>query len=57
MNIDIQTAISEGKNAREIKEIAINKNSIFTLREYGVELIKEGITTISELKRTTDDIS
>ena len=35
----------------EIENIAVNKNNMLTLRGYGLELIKEGLTTFSELER------
>jgi len=51
VNRDIQIAIAEKKPLKEIENIAINKNNMLTLRKYGVELIKEGLTTFSELER------
>ena len=47
----IQTAISEGKTDREVEQIAVNQNNMLTLTQYGVELVKEHLTTTSELIR------
>ena len=47
----IQTAISEGKTDREVEQIAVNENNMLTLTAYGVELVKEHLTTTSELTR------
>ena len=47
----IQNAISQGKTDREVEEIAVNENSMLTLTQYGVELVKEHLTTTSELIR------
>ena len=51
VNRDIQIAIAEKKPLEEIENIAVNKNNMLTLRKYGLELIKEGLTTFSELER------
>ena len=51
VNRDIQIAIAEKKPLQEIENIAVNKNNMLTLRKYGLELIKEGLTTFSELER------
>ena len=51
VNRDIQIAISEKKPLKEIEDIAVNKNNMLTLRKYGLELIKEGLTTFAELER------
>ena len=51
INRDIQIAIAEKKSIEEIENIAVNKNNMLTLRKYGLELIKEGLTTFSELER------
>ena len=51
VNRDIQIAIAEKKSIEEIENIAVNKNNMLTLRKYGLELIKEGLTTFSELER------
>ena len=51
VNRDIQIAIAEKKPLKEIENIAVNKNNMLTLRKYGLELIKEGLTTFSELER------
>ena len=47
----IQAAISDGKTDREVEKIAVNENSMLTLTEYGIELVKENLTTISEVIR------
>ena len=47
----IQTAISNGKTDREVEQIAVNENSMLTLTQYGVELVKQHLTTTSELIR------
>ena len=48
---NIQNAIASGKADREIEELAVNENSMLTLTQYGVELVKEHLTTISEVSR------
>ena len=50
VNRDIQIAISEKKPPEEIENIAVN-NNMLTLRKYSLELIKDGLTTFSELER------
>ena len=47
----IQNAIASGKSDREVEELAVNENSMLTLTQYGVELVKEHLTTISEVIR------
>ena len=47
----IQSAISEGKTDREVEQIAVNENNMLTLTSYGVELVKEHLTTTAELTR------
>ena len=47
----IQEAISNGYTDREIEKIAIEANSMLTLAQYGVELVKENLTTLSEVVR------
>ena len=47
----IQNAIANGKTDNEIEDIAVNKNSMLTLTQYGVELVKEHLTTTSEVIR------
>ena len=51
LNRKIQNAIAEGKSTREVENLAINENSMLTLSQYGVELVKEHLTTISEVVR------
>lgn len=50
VNRDIQTAIVEGKSINSIEDIAIN-NNMLTLKEYGLELVKRGLTTYFEIER------
>ena len=47
----IQNAIANGKTDKEIEDIAVNKNSMLTLTQYGVELVKDHLTTTSEIIR------
>ncbi len=49
--LKIQNAIAEGKTTREVENLAVKENSMLTLTQYGVELVKEQLTTISEIKR------
>jgi len=47
----IHAAISDGKTDREVEQIAVNQNNMLTLTQYGVELVKDHLTTITELTR------
>ena len=47
----IQNGISQGLTDREIENLAVNENSMLTLSQYGVELVKDHLTTISEVIR------
>ncbi len=47
----IQNAISKGLTDREIENLAVNDNSMLTLSQYGVELVKDHLTTLSEVIR------
>ncbi len=47
----IQSAISKGLTDREIENLAVTENSMYTLTQYGVELVKDNLTTLSEVKR------
>ena len=47
----IQNGISQGLSDREIENLAVNENSMLTLSQYGVELVKDHLTTISEVIR------
>ena len=47
----IQNAISKGLTDKEVEQLAVNENSMLTLSQYGVELVKENLTTISEVIR------
>ena len=51
MNRKIQNAIAEGKTTREVESLAVKENSMLTLTQYGVELVKEQLTTIAEIVR------
>ena len=53
----IQNAITNGMTNREVEEIAVNENSMLTLTQYGVELVKEHLTTISELLEFVNQIT
>ena len=47
----IQNAISKGFTDREIENLAVTENSMYTLTQYGVELVKDHLTTLSEVIR------
>ncbi len=47
----IQNAISKGLTDRELEKLAVEENSMLTLTQYGVELVKENLTTLSEVVR------
>ena len=51
MDRKIQNAIADGKSTREVENLAVQENSMLTLSQYGVELVKEQLTTISEVVR------
>lgn len=46
---DIRTMISKGATTEEIKEFAINNLGMLTLKQSGLKLVEEGITTVEEL--------
>jgi type IV pilus assembly protein PilB len=48
---NVQNAIASGKSDREIEDLAVKENSMLTLTQYGVELVKEHLTTLSEVSR------
>jgi len=50
----IQNAIADGKSTREVESLAVNENSMLTLTQYGVELVKEQLTTLSEVVRVCE---
>ena len=52
----IQNAIAEGRSTREVENLAVKENSMLTLTQYGVELVKKHLTTISELVRVCSQI-
>ena len=47
----VQTAISKGFTDKEVEQLAVNENSMLTLRQYGLELVKGHLTTLSEVIR------
>ena len=47
----IQNAISKGLTDREVEKLAVEENSMLTLTQYGLELVKENLTTLSEVVR------
>ena len=47
----IQNAISKGLTDKELEKLAVEENSMLTLTQYGVELVKENLTTLSEVVR------
>ena len=47
----IQNAISKDLTDREIENLAVNENAMLTLTQYGVELVKDHLTTLSEVIR------
>ena len=47
----IKKAISEGKSEEQIEHIAINENNMLSLNQYGLELVKDHLTTLSEVMR------
>ena len=49
--IQTQVGYSQGLTDKEIEQLAVNENSMYTLSQYGVELVKEQLTTISEVIR------
>ncbi len=51
INRPIQNAISSNKTDKEIEEMAVESNNMLTLMKYGVELIKQQLTTVAELAR------
>ncbi|KGG12518.1 MULTISPECIES: GspE/PulE family protein [Prochlorococcus] len=51
INRRIQNAISANKTEKEIEELAVDSNNMLTLKQYGVELVKKQLTTLSELER------
>tara|TARA_Y100001970_G_C14255367_1_gene874934 strand:- start:2375 stop:4030 length:1656 start_codon:yes stop_codon:yes gene_type:complete len=51
MSRNIQEAVTKGKTEREIEELAVERNSMLTLSQYAVELVKENLTTLAEINR------
>ena len=41
----------EGKSEEQIEHIAINENNMLSLNQYGLELVKDHLTTLSEVMR------
>ena len=48
---NIQNAISKGLTDRELEKLAVEENSMLTLTDYGLELVKENLTTLAEVAR------
>ena len=48
---DIRKLISAGATSEEIEEYAVEQQNMRTLKEYGTEMVLEGITTIEELHK------
>lgn len=46
---DVRTMISKGADTEEIKEYAIHSLGMKTLKQSGLELVEQGITTVEEL--------
>ena len=51
LSIKVQNAISQDLTDRELEKLAVEENSMLTLTQYGVELVKENLTTLSEVVR------
>ena len=47
----IQKALTDGKTTREVENLAVQENTMLTLTQYGIELVKDHLTTIDEVKR------
>ena len=47
----IKKAITEGNSEEQIEQIAINENNMLSLKQYGLELVKDHLTTLSEVMR------
>ena len=47
----VQNGISKGLTDRELEKLAVEENSMLTLTDYGLELVKENLTTLSEVVR------
>ena len=50
INSSIRESIKQNKSTHEIEQIAV-QSGMLTLKRYGVELIREQLTTISELQK------
>ena len=50
INSNIRESIKQRKTTHEIEQEAI-RSGMLTLKQYGVELIREQLTTISELQK------
>ena len=53
INKKIQDGISANKSDREIESSAVQENGMLTLKSYAIELVKMGLTTLSELKKVS----
>ena len=47
----ITNAISDGMTTKEVEQLAVEQNSMLTLRQYGLELVMDNLTTIAEVRR------
>ncbi len=54
MNRRISDAIKQNKSSQEIEDIAV-EDGMITLKAYAVDLIKNQLTTVSELMKVLDD--
>ena len=53
INKKIQNEISANRSDREIEETAVQANNMLTLKDYAIELVKMGLTTLTELKKVS----
>ncbi len=54
INRRISDAIKQNKSSQEIEDIAV-ADGMITLKSYAVDLIKNQLTTVSELMKILDD--
>ena len=48
---DETVALSDEATTKEVEQLAVEQNSMLTLRQYGLELVKDNLTTIAEVRR------
>lgn len=53
INKDIRKMIAEEASAEEIQEYAVTHHNMKTLRDCGIEMVKDGVTTIEELLKVS----